>query len=66
MDAEIIPGIKKAAILLLIMDDEMTKEIMKDLEEDEIEAIGQEITTIKINPRSCCFKSHGRVYREAG
>jgi flagellar motor switch protein FliG len=50
MEAEAIPGIKKAAILLLVMDDEMTKEIMKDLEEDEIEAIGQEITRLKLIP----------------
>jgi flagellar motor switch protein FliG len=50
MEAEVIPGIKKAAILLLIMDDEMTKEIMKDLEEDEIEALGQEITRLKLIP----------------
>src|SRR4030042_4065177 len=50
MDGEAIPGIKKAAILLLTMDDEITKEIMKDLDEDEIEAIGQEITRLKLIP----------------
>jgi flagellar motor switch protein FliG len=50
MEGETIPGIKKAAILLLTMDDEVTKEIMKDLEEEEIEAIGQEITKLKLIP----------------
>ena len=50
MEGETNPGIKKAAILLLTMDDEVTKEIMKDLEEEEIEAIGQEITKLKLIP----------------
>lgn len=50
MDAEAISGLRKAAILLLVMDDEMTKEIMKDLDEDEIEAIGQEITKLRLIP----------------
>ncbi len=56
MDAEAVSGIRKAAILLLIMDDEMTKEIMKDLEEEEIEAIGQEITKLKLIPDSVVNK----------
>lgn len=50
MESEAISGIKKAAILMLTMDDEITKEIMKDLDEDEIEAIGQEITRLKLIP----------------
>ena len=52
MDSEAISGLRKAAILLLIMDDNMTKEIMKDLEEEEIEAIGQEIARLKLIPDS--------------
>jgi flagellar motor switch protein FliG len=60
MDAEAISGLRKAAILLLVMDDEMTKEIMKDLDEDEIEAIGQEITNYDYS-RSCCHKGNGGV-----
>ena len=34
MEAQDIPGIKKAAILLLTMDDELSKEIIKELEEE--------------------------------
>ncbi|HVN98187.1 MAG TPA: flagellar motor switch protein FliG [Syntrophorhabdaceae bacterium] len=50
MDNDSISGVKKAAILLLTIDDEVTKEIMKDLEEEEIDAIGQEITKLKLIP----------------
>src|SRR5512145_2109213 len=56
MDAEAITGLRKAAILLLIMDDEMTKEIMKDLKEDEIEALVQEITKLKLIPDTVVSK----------
>jgi flagellar motor switch protein FliG len=36
-------GIQKAAVLLLTIDDDLSKEIIKDLDEDEIRLIGQEI-----------------------
>ena len=41
MDSDNIPGIKKAAVLLLTMDEEISKEIIKDLSEEEIEALGK-------------------------
>lgn len=50
MEAEDISGIRKAAILLLTMDDEITKEVMKGLDEEEIEAIGKEISNLKLIP----------------
>jgi flagellar motor switch protein FliG len=50
MEAHDIPGIKKAAILLLTMDEELSKEIIKELEEEDIEAIGKEIAQLKIIP----------------
>ena len=50
MEAQDIPGIKKAAILLLTMDEEISKEVIKDLEEEDIEAIGKEIAQLKIIP----------------
>ncbi len=50
MEAQDIPGIKKAAILLLTMDEELSKEIIKELEEEDIEAIGKEIAQLKIIP----------------
>ncbi len=56
MDSEAISGIRKAAILLLTMDDEVTKEVMKDLDEEDIEAIGQEITKLKLIPDHVVLK----------
>lgn len=50
MDAEDLSGVRKAAILLLTMDDEVTKEVMKGLDEQEIEAIGKEITNLRLIP----------------
>jgi len=50
MEGQDIPGIRKAAILLLTMDDDLSKEIIKELEEDEIEAIGKEIAQLKLIP----------------
>ncbi len=50
MNAEDLSGVRKAAILLLTMDDEVTKEVMKGLDEQDIEAIGKEITNLKLIP----------------
>lgn len=50
MEAQDIPGIKKAAILLLSMDEELSKEIIKELAEEDIEAIGKEISQLKTIP----------------
>ncbi len=53
-----IPGIKKAAILLLTMDEDLSKEVIKDLEEDEIEAVGQEIAKLRLIPNELVTKVH--------
>jgi flagellar motor switch protein FliG len=53
-----ISGIRKAAILLLTMDEEMSKEIIKDLEEDEIEAVGQEIGKLRLIPHDVVTRVH--------
>lgn len=50
MEAHDMPGLKKAAILLLTIDEELSKEIIKELEEEDIEAIGKEIAQLKIIP----------------
>ncbi len=50
MEGQEIPGIRKAAILLLSMDEELSKEILKELEDEDIEAIGNEIAQIKLIP----------------
>jgi flagellar motor switch protein FliG len=51
-----IPGIKKAAILLLTMDEELSKEVLKDLEEEDIEAVGQEIAKLRLIPHDVVTK----------
>jgi flagellar motor switch protein FliG len=53
-----IPGIRKAAILLLTMDEELSKEVIKELEEDEIEAVGQEIAKLRLIPNEVVTKVH--------
>ncbi len=53
-----LPGIKKAAILLLTMDEELSREVIKDLEEDEIEAVGQEIAKLRLVPHDVVTKVH--------
>jgi flagellar motor switch protein FliG len=51
MEREDLSGVRKAAILLLTMDEELSKEVIRDLDESEIEAIGQEIAKLETVPR---------------
>lgn len=51
MEREEISGVRKAAILLLTMDEELSKEVIRDLDEGEIELIGQEITRVESVPK---------------
>lgn len=48
MDDEKFTGLRKAAILLLTIDEELSKEIIKDLEEEEIKALSREIQKIGV------------------
>lgn len=66
MDADQLPGVKKAAILLLTMDDDLSKEILKDLEEDEIEMIGKEISSLRLIPESMVTRVHDEFMRKLG
>ena len=50
MNVADITGLRKAAILLLTMDEELSKEVLKDLDQEEIEAIGKEIAKLKFVP----------------
>ena len=50
MNVADITGLRKAAILLLTMDEELSKEVLKDLDKEEIEAIGKEIAKLKFVP----------------
>ncbi len=58
MDAPNIPGIRKAAILLLTMDESLSKEILKDFEKQEIEAIAREVAKIKLIPENVIRQVH--------
>jgi flagellar motor switch protein FliG len=41
-----VPGIRKAAILLIILGDPTSAEILRQLDEDEVEAIGREVARV--------------------
>jgi flagellar motor switch protein FliG len=44
--AQSIPGIRKAAILMVILGDQTSAEILRQLDEDEVQAIGHEVARI--------------------
>src|SRR5271157_3455623 len=56
MEREEISGVKKAAILLLTMDEDLSKEVIRDLDESEIELIGQEIANLESVSRETAAK----------
>jgi flagellar motor switch protein FliG len=64
MDTENIPGIRKAAVLLLTMDEEISREIIKELEDDELAAIGLEISKLKLIPEAVVTKVHDEFVRK--
>ena len=41
-----VPGIRKAAILMIILGDQVGAEILRQMDEDEVQAIGQEVARI--------------------
>jgi flagellar motor switch protein FliG len=41
-----VPGIRKAAILMIILGDQTSAEILRQLDEDEVQAIGREVARI--------------------
>jgi flagellar motor switch protein FliG len=41
-----VPGLRKAAILMIILGDQITSEILRQLDEEEVQAIGQEVARI--------------------
>ncbi|MCX7856705.1 MAG: flagellar motor switch protein FliG [Deltaproteobacteria bacterium] len=53
-----LTGVKKAAILLLTIDENMSKEILKSLDEKEIELIAQEISNLKSIPEDLILRVH--------
>jgi flagellar motor switch protein FliG len=63
MEGEEIPGLKKAAILLLTIDETLSQEILKDLEEEEIELLGEEISSLKHIPESLVNQIHEEFMR---
>ena len=63
MDVADIAGTRKAAILLLTMDEELSKEILKEFDRDEIEAIGKEISKLKYIPENVVSQVHGEFLK---
>src|SRR5437773_1359631 len=43
---EAIPGIRKAAILLVMLGEEVSAELLRELEEQEVQAIGREVARL--------------------
>lgn len=41
-----VPGIRKAAVLMIILGDQISGEILRQLDEEEVQAIGQEVARI--------------------
>ena len=44
--AEVIPGIRKAAILLITLGEQASADMIKDLPEDDIQRVSREIALI--------------------
>jgi len=63
MDVSNITGARKAAILLLTMDEELSKEILKEFEKDEIKTIGREIANLKYIPENIVRQVHGEFLK---
>ncbi len=59
-----IPGIKKAAILLLTVEEEVSKEVLKGLDREEIEALGDEISKLQMIPEEIVSRVHDEFLRK--
>src|SRR5947208_2120109 len=44
--APVLPGIRKAAILLITLGDQTSGEILKQMDEEEVQAIGREVARL--------------------
>src|SRR5580658_2728375 len=42
----IVPGLRKAAILMIILGDQVSAEILRQMDEEEVQAIGNEVARI--------------------
>ena len=43
-----IPGVRKAALLMVVLGDQASAEVLKNLEEDEVAEIGREVARLPI------------------
>jgi flagellar motor switch protein FliG len=59
-----LPGVRKAAILLLTMDENLSKEVIRELDEDDIEAVGQEIAALRLIPHDLVSRVHEEFARK--
>jgi len=51
---DLIPGIRKAAILVVMLGEEASAELLKQLEEDEVQLLGREVARLNsISPEQC-------------
>jgi flagellar motor switch protein FliG len=64
MDSGEVSGVRKAAVLLLTIDEEMSKEVIKELDEDEIETLGKEIADLKFIPNDLVSRVHDEFIKK--
>lgn len=63
-DREDLSGVRKAAILLLTMEEELSKEVIRDLDDGEIELIGQEIAKLESVPGDVAARINDEFVRK--
>jgi flagellar motor switch protein FliG len=64
METSEITGVRKAAVLLLTIDEGMSKEVIKELDEEEIETLGKEIAALKWIPNDVVSRVHDEFMRK--
>src|SRR6185295_19370211 len=60
---ELIPGIRKAAILLVTLGEEASAELLKQLEEDEVQTIGREVARLNSISSEQCEEILGEFHQ---
>lgn len=58
MEMEYVSGIRKAAVLLMTLDEGLSKELIKELDQDEIDSLAREILRLRTIPSELIEKVH--------
>jgi len=63
---QVVPGIRKAAIVMLLVGEELSSEVFKHLSEDEIESLSKEMAALGPVPMHLGEKILDALSRSAG